>query len=48
VSDVAFSPDGTKLATASLDKTFHVSPLRFDELYEVAKRLRTATSGQKP
>lgn len=48
VSDVAFSPDGTKLATASLDKTFHVSPLHFDELYEVAKRLQAATSGENP
>ena len=48
VSDVAFSPDGTRLATASLDKTFHVSPLRFEELYAVAKRLKTATSGDKP
>jgi WD40 repeat protein len=48
VSDLAFSPDGTKLATASLDNTFHVSPLHFDELYEVAKRLQTATSDKKP
>jgi WD40 repeat protein len=46
VTDVAFSPDGTKLATASLDKTFYVSPLRFDELYEEARRLRAATSGE--
>lgn len=48
VSDVAFSPDGTRLATASLDKTFHVSPLRFDELYEVAKRLQAAISDENP
>jgi WD40 repeat protein len=48
VSDVAFSPDGTKLATASLDKTFHVSPLDFTELYEVAKRLQAAISGENP
>ena len=48
VSDVAFSPDGTKLATASLDKTFHVSPLDFTELYKVAKRLQAATSGENP
>jgi WD40 repeat protein len=39
VTDVAFSPDGTMLATASLDKTFHVSPLDFDELYDTARRL---------
>lgn len=48
VSDVAFSPDGTRLATASLDKNFHVSPLRFDELYEMAQRLRAAAFGEKP
>jgi WD40 repeat protein len=48
VNGVAFSPDGTKLATASLDKTFHVSPLRFDDLYEAAKRLWSTTSGEKP
>ncbi len=48
VSDVAFSPDGTRLATASLDKTFHVSPLRFDELYEISQRLQAATSNEKP
>jgi WD40 repeat protein len=48
VSDVAFSPDGTKLATASFDKTFHVSPLDFTELYDVAKRLQAATSGDNP
>jgi WD40 repeat protein len=48
VGDLAFSPDGTELATASFDKTFHVSPLRFEALYEVAKRLRAATSGDEP
>ncbi len=48
VSDVAFSPDGTKLATASFDKTFHVSPLDFTELYDVAQRLQAATSGDNP
>jgi WD40 repeat protein len=47
VTDVAFSADGTKLATASLDKTFQVSPLRFAELYKEAKRLRATTSGEK-
>lgn len=47
VTDVAFSADGTKLATASLDKTFQVSPLRFAELYEEAKRLQATTSGEK-
>ncbi len=48
VSGVAFSPDGKTLATASLDKTFHVSPLRFDDLYEAANRLWNTTSGEKP
>jgi WD40 repeat protein len=48
VSDVAFSPDGTRLATASLDKTFHVSPLRFEDLYEMAQRLHAATTGEMP
>ena len=48
VRGLAFSPDGTKLATASEDKTFHVSPLRFDELYEAAKQLHSATSGIRP
>ena len=47
VSDVAFSPDGSRLATASFDKTFHFSPLRFDELYQVARRLRAATSSDE-
>jgi WD40 repeat protein len=45
---VAFTPDGKLLATANLDKTFHVSPLRFDELYEIAQRLHAATSNEKP
>lgn len=48
VSDVAFSPDGSKLATASLDKTFSVSPLDFEKLLEVATRLKAAISGEKP
>lgn len=48
VTDVTFSADGTKLATASLDKTFQVSPLRFAELYEKAKRLQATTTGEKP
>ncbi|NMF91191.1 WD40 repeat domain-containing protein [Aromatoleum petrolei] len=43
VRDLAFSPDGTRLATASSDKTFHVSLLRFDELYAAATRLRRET-----
>jgi WD40 repeat protein len=42
VTDVAFSPDADELATASMDKTFHVSPLRFEALYEAARRLRSA------
>jgi WD40 repeat protein len=46
VSAVAFSPDGTRLATASFDKNFHVSPLRFETLYETAKRLQSNTSGE--
>jgi WD40 repeat protein len=48
VQDVAFSPNGTMLATASLDKTFHVSPLSFKALYEKATRLQAATSGENP
>ena len=47
VTDAAFSPDGKRLATASLDKTFHISPVRFDELYKVAKRLQAAMSDEK-
>jgi WD40 repeat protein len=42
VTDLAFSPDGNELATASMDKTFHVSPLRLEALYEAARRLRSA------
>ncbi|AKU13297.1 hypothetical protein AzCIB_3404 [Azoarcus sp. CIB] len=43
VRDLAFSPDGTRLATASSDKTFNVSPLGFDELYAAAQRLQRET-----
>jgi WD40 repeat protein len=45
VSDVAFSPDGTRLATASADRTFAVLPLAFPELYALARRLQAASSG---
>lgn len=47
VSQAAFSPDARKLATASMDNSFHISPLRFDELYDVAKRLQAVTSGKR-
>jgi WD40 repeat protein len=46
VTGVAFSPDGSKLATASLDKTFHVSPLVFQDLYKLAKQVQAARSGE--
>jgi WD40 repeat protein len=45
VTQVAFSPDGRRLATASLDNRFQVSPLDFEELHEVAKRLQAAAIG---
>ncbi len=44
VTQAAFSPDGRRLATASLDKSFHVSPLHFDELHAMAVRLQAATA----
>ncbi len=47
VRDIAFSPDGTLLATASNDKTFHVSPLAFEAVYEVARRLQQATAAER-
>ena len=47
VMQAAFSPDGRRLATASLDKSVHVAPLRFDELYAEARRLRAATTDQE-
>lgn len=47
-SAFAVSRDGRRLATTNLDKTFHVSPLRFDELYEIAQRLHAATSNEEP
>jgi WD40 repeat protein len=48
VTDLAFSPDGSQLATASVDRTFHVSPLAFEVLYEAALRPRSATAGEEP
>jgi WD40 repeat protein len=48
VTDLAFSPNGSQLATASVDKTFHVSPLGFEELYEAALRLQSAIMGKGP
>jgi WD40 repeat protein len=48
VTGLAFSPDGSQVATASVDGTFHVSPLAFEALYEAALRLRSATRGQEP
>lgn len=47
VRGVAFSPDGTLLATASNDKTFHVSPLAFEAVYEAARRLQKATAAER-
>jgi WD40 repeat protein len=47
VSNAAFSPDGTGLATASLDKTFHILPLRFEDLYFQTTRLNDAMSDDK-
>jgi WD40 repeat protein len=47
VNQAVFSPDGGKLATASVDKTFSVSPLSFDALYDVATRLSKATGDGK-
>ena len=46
-AQAAFSPDGRRLATASLDKSFHVSPLPFDEPYATATRLQAATWEEK-
>ena len=48
VMGAAFSPDGSKLATASLDKTFQVSPLVFRDLYKLAKQVQAARSGETP
>lgn len=47
VRDVAFSPDGTQLATASLDKTFHISPLAFSALYREAIKRHKAISWER-
>ncbi|HSP97914.1 MAG TPA: WD40 repeat domain-containing protein, partial [Candidatus Dormibacteraeota bacterium] len=47
VNQAVFSPDGSTLATASVDKTFSVSPLSFDALYDVATRLSKATGDGK-
>jgi WD40 repeat protein len=47
VTQAAFSPDGRRLATTSLDKSFHVSPLPYDELHATATRLQAATSEEK-
>jgi WD40 repeat protein len=44
VTGVAFGPDGTRLATSSSDATFLVAPLRFDDLYLRARRLRQRAS----
>ncbi len=46
VMGAAFSPDGSKLATASLDKTFQVSPLVFQDLYKLAKQVQAVRSGE--
>jgi WD40 repeat protein len=40
VSQVAFSADGQRMATASADRTFSVLPVAADELYKLAVRLR--------
>jgi WD40 repeat protein len=47
VRGIAFSPDGALLATASNDKTFHVSPLAFEAVYEAARRLQQATAAER-
>jgi WD40 repeat protein len=47
VTQAAFSPDGLRLATASMDRAFHVSPLRFDDLHAAAVRLQAATAGER-
>jgi WD40 repeat protein len=46
VMGTAFSPDGKQLATAGLDKTFHVSPLEFRALYDLARRRQAETAGE--
>ena len=40
VSQVAFSPDGARIATASADRTFAVLPVAGDDIYRLALRLR--------
>jgi len=45
VQQAVFSPDGRKIATASRDRTFNVSPLDVDELIDLARaRLAETTS----
>ena len=48
VMDVAFNQDGTRLATASKDKSFQVSPVHFADLYDQAKRMQKAAADSKP
>jgi WD40 repeat protein len=45
VMGTAFSPDGKKLATAGLDKAFHISPLEFKALYDLARQRQAEISG---
>lgn len=40
VSEIAFSPDGTRIATASADRTFAVLPGAGEDVYRLATRLR--------
>jgi WD40 repeat protein len=43
VTGVAFSPDGRMLGTASVDRTFQISPVDFWDLYDLARRRQAAT-----
>ena len=40
VGEVAFSPDGKRIATASADRTFAVLPGAGEDVYRLATRLR--------
>ena len=40
VGEIAFSPDGKRIATASADRTFAVLPGAGEDVYRLATRLR--------
>jgi WD40 repeat protein len=46
-TQAAFSPDGKRLATASSDCSFSVTPLDFEALYALARRLRQANAEEQ-